>query len=61
VAKAAEFGFGEVPRPAFWSGFRIVPDRLEFWSHAAFRLHDRMAYERESGDDTAWQSQRLFP
>ena len=61
AAKAAEFGFGEVPRPAFWSGFRIVPDRLEFWAHGAFRLHDRMAYERESGDDTPWQSQRLFP
>ncbi len=58
---AAKFGVGEVPRPPFWSGFRIVPDRIEFWSNGAFRLHDRMVYERESVDDTTWRTERLFP
>jgi pyridoxamine 5'-phosphate oxidase len=61
AAKAAKYGLGEVPRPSFWSGFRIVPTRIEFWFNGAFRLHDRLVYERESVDDTTWRTQRLFP
>ncbi len=59
VAKfAAQFGFGKVPRPPFWSGYRVVPHRIEFWSEGKFRLHERKAYTRR-GD--AWQMDRLYP
>ncbi len=55
---AAKFALGRVPRPPFWSGFRIVPQRIEFWHEGAFRLHDRLVYHREDG---AWRTERLFP
>jgi pyridoxamine 5'-phosphate oxidase len=59
VAKfAAQFGLGKVPRPPFWSGFRIVPERIEFWSEGSFRLHDREVHIR-SGD--GWRIERLYP
>ena len=47
-----------VPRPPYWSGYRIIPKSIEFWQEQNFRLHDRISYERR-GDN--WQSQRLFP
>jgi pyridoxamine 5'-phosphate oxidase len=52
------FGVAAVPRPPYWSGFRIVPRRIEFWQERPFRLHDRWVYIR---DGEAWQRQRLFP
>lgn len=59
VAKAViRFGIGEVPRPAFWSGFRVVPDRIEFWIQKPFRRHQRIAYTREAH---GWQTQWLYP
>ena len=59
VAKfAAQFGFGTVPRPPFWSGFRVIPERIEFWSEGKFRLHDREVYVRNG---EAWRIDRLFP
>jgi pyridoxamine 5'-phosphate oxidase len=47
-----------VPRPAYWSGFRIRPDRIEFWQERPFRLHDRVLFTREG---EAWRKTRLFP
>lgn len=59
VAEAtARFGAGKVPRPPHWSGFRIVPDRIEFWSEGRFRLHERILYLREGG---GWRTERLYP
>jgi pyridoxamine 5'-phosphate oxidase len=47
-----------IPRPAHWGGYRIVPDRIEFWHDGLFRLHDRFLYSR-SGD--GWTVERLSP
>lgn len=60
VAKyTAKFNVGSVPRPEFWSGFRLVPDRIEFWKEEAFRLHDRTLYARAEGGP--WTTEKLFP
>lgn len=51
--------YGENPvRPATWGGYRLVPDRYEFWQGRRNRLHDRLAYERES---SSWTRIRLAP
>ena len=52
------YGIGKVPRPPFWSGYRVVPDAIEFWEERPFRLHDRAAYRL--GPD-GWQLSKLFP
>lgn len=57
---AAKFNIGEIPRPEFWTGYRIVPLRLEFWRDRAFRLHDRMVFERPQVEDS-WSVTRLYP
>lgn len=49
-----------VPRPPHWHGYRVVPDWIELWSAAKFRLHDRVRYTRNA-DGTGWTPQRLFP
>jgi pyridoxamine 5'-phosphate oxidase len=59
VAKSAlRFGFGEIPRPPFWSGFRLVPERIEFWLQKPFRRHQRILYERIPD---GWQKRWLYP
>lgn len=59
VAKfTARFNVGEVPRPPHWSGFRLLPERVEFWRQYAFRLHDRLEYRRSAG---GWEWRYLFP
>lgn len=61
VAKyAAQFGIGTVPRPEHWSGFRIVPQYIEFWQDGKFRLHDRFVFTREDSQ-SPWQIDRLYP
>lgn len=56
----AELGDADVPRPAHWAGFRIVPVMMEFWKDGEYRLHDRVRFTR-SDADAAWQSTRLYP
>jgi pyridoxamine 5'-phosphate oxidase len=56
----AKFGLGEIPRPPFWSGFRIEPLRIEFWKDGAFRLHDRLVFRRATPTDS-WTIEHLFP
>lgn len=56
---AAEYEHGELPLPAAWGGFRLTPERFEFWQHRADRLHDRLVYTRRG--DGSWSVQRLAP
>ena len=48
----------EVPRPPHWSGYRVVPEMIEFWYGARFRLHERQHYERIDG---VWRKRMLYP
>lgn len=65
----AKHAIGKVPRPPHWSGFRIRPRLIEFWQDGAFRLHDRLVYERPEdvaadaaeGAAAPWRTQRLYP
>jgi pyridoxamine 5'-phosphate oxidase len=54
----ARFEGGDVPRPAHWGGYRIVPEEVEFWQHRDDRLHDRLRYTRVAG---GWRIDRLQP
>ena len=48
----------DVPRPPHWSGFRVVPDMIEFWYGAEYRLHDRLRYQCIDGE---WGKRALYP
>jgi pyridoxamine 5'-phosphate oxidase len=56
----ARHPLGTIPRPPFWSGFRVVPIAIEFWHDRPFRLHDRVAFTR-SRPDEPWTKTRLYP
>jgi pyridoxamine 5'-phosphate oxidase len=53
-----EFAEKEIPRPDFWSGFRVVPSRIEFWTEGEFRIHKREVY-LNSGD--SWEVKNIYP
>lgn len=63
LTRLARFSAGlalrEVRRPDFWSGFRIDPTRFEFWANGAFRLHDRIGFEKDGIG--AWHQYLLYP
>ncbi|MCA9075241.1 MAG: pyridoxamine 5'-phosphate oxidase [Planctomycetaceae bacterium] len=54
----AKFPGDDIPRPDFWRGYRIIPDRIEFWHSRNARLHDREVYERTAN---VWTRMRLYP
>jgi pyridoxamine 5'-phosphate oxidase len=59
VAKQTlQFAVGKIPRPDFWSGFRVVPTRFEFWRERPFRLHERIVYTQEGG---TWNAEGMYP
>jgi len=58
--KAVKYAVGAIPRPEYWSGFRIVPASIEFWRDKPFRLHDRRLFTRKTQEDN-WSIEQLFP
>jgi pyridoxamine 5'-phosphate oxidase len=48
----------DIPRPPHWSGYRVHPDKIEFWQDGAFRLHDRTVYTADQG---SWRIGKLYP
>lgn len=62
--RVAEFGLkyavGDIPRPPFWSGFRLIPARIEFWRDMPFRLHERLVFLRET-PEAPWRTELLYP
>jgi len=56
---AARYEGAELPLPENWGGFRLVPERLEFWQHREDRLHDRLRYTRDHHG--GWRLERLAP
>jgi len=57
---AAKYALATVPRPPYWSGYRIVPLVMEFWQDRPFRLHDRIDFRR-AAPDAPWTKTRLYP
>src|SRR3954464_10753060 len=52
---------GPVPRPDIWGGYRVVPERVEFWQGGKDRLHDRLRFVRNDAEGGGWVVQRLAP
>lgn len=57
--KEAEFRGRDVPLPPFWGGYRVIPERVEFWQGRSNRMHDRLLYRRDEAG--AWEVVRLSP
>ena len=55
-----DFTDQDVPRPPFWSGFRVVPKKIEFWEEGGFRIHRREVFEREK-NSRSWEIKKLYP
>jgi len=58
VAKVEARYLGKIPRPPHWSGFRVVPEEIEFWVSGKFRLHHRTLYRRT---EDGWETTTLYP
>jgi pyridoxamine 5'-phosphate oxidase len=58
--QTAKFAIGTVPRPPFWSGYRVMPVQIEFWQERPFRLHDRIVFAR-ANLNAPWTKTRLYP
>ena len=56
----AKYGLGEVPRPEWWSGFRLIPLEMEFWHDRPFRLHERLLFKRAAAEQP-WSKMALYP
>ena len=56
--KTQEFAGQEVPRPEFWSGFRVVPKAIEFWQEGEFRIHQREVFEKV---EDGWKVKKIYP
>ncbi len=54
----AKFAGEEIPLPDNWGGYRVIPERIEFWQGRPFRLHDRLVFERKASE---WSTHRLYP
>ena len=59
AASTAEFADRDVPRPAYWAGYRVTPVQMEFWQDRPYRLHDRVRFSRDPAD--GWTHTRLYP
>lgn len=55
---ADKFAGEPIPRPFFWSGFRVIPTRIEFWQEGKYRLHTRIVYSKTA---QGWNVERLYP
>jgi pyridoxamine 5'-phosphate oxidase len=57
---AVKYPVGEIPRPPYWSGFRVTPLEIELWHDRPFRLHERVVFRRHAVGE-AWRKERLYP
>lgn len=62
IAKyAAKYAIGPVPRPPHWGGYRVVPERIEFWTDRKSRLHERSIYLRDDSAESGWRTEIIYP